>query len=353
MDGLEEIISFVNRFQDAEDEAIDLLLDHLDHQSLKSSIIDKEAVHPVISLLLEAEAAEEESPSSSSHSSIRIVDAFLVPKFRYDPIKKHFFQHSGSLPIHGEASSKAALYRDRFLLLSQRVSRDQHFIKPAFHTDVETSQSCQLSTIQSLVGQRGRRWVMGFISQLEDGHFYLEDPTAAVEIDFSKAISFYTIDHHICSYKVKCFLREFFRLQFGKLGRMIEAHPRLKEQSKFVFIPGPNDPGPSTVLPRCALPKYLTEELQKHVPNAIFSSNPCRVKFYTQEIVFICQDLLYRMRRSCLIPPSTEETDDPFEHLVATITHQSHLCPLPLLYNPLFGIMTIVSIYIQLHIQLF
>ncbi|KAK8972819.1 hypothetical protein V6N11_057330 [Hibiscus sabdariffa] len=375
MDGLEEIISFVNRFQDAEDEAIDLLLDHLDHQSLKSSIIDKEAVHPVISLLLEAEAAEEESPSSSSHSSIRIVDAFLVPKFRYDPIKKHFFQHSGSLPIHGEASSKAALYRDRFLLLSQRVSRDQHFIKPAFHTDVETSQSCQLSTIQSLVGQRGRRWVMGFISQLEDGHFYLEDPTAAVEIDFSKAISFYTIDHHICSYvnsislillllhkelvqnNYRIFHRAHHncsrRLQFGKLGRMIEAHPRLKEQSKFVFIPGPNDPGPSTVLPRCALPKYLTEELQKHVPNAIFSSNPCRVKFYTQEIVFICQDLLYRMRRSCLIPPSTEETDDPFEHLVATITHQSHLCPLPLLYNPLFGIMTIVSIYIQLHIQLF
>lgn len=34
--------------------------------------------------------------------------------------------------------------------------------------------------------------------------------------------------------------------------------------------------GPSKVLPRCAFPKYLTEELQKHIPNAIFSSNPCR-----------------------------------------------------------------------------
>lgn len=128
-------------------------------------------------------------------------------------------RHAGSLPIHGEASAKAALYRDRLFLLFQRVSRDQHFIKPAFDADVETSPSCQvrfpsvflyvytyemrfcsistiqfmvgqLSTIQSLVGQRGRRWVMGVISQLEDGHFYLEDLTAAVEIDFSKAISF-------------------------------------------------------------------------------------------------------------------------------------------------------------------
>jgi len=34
--------------------------------------------------------------------------------------------------------------------------------------------------------------------------------------------------------------------------------------------------GPSKALPRCALPKYLIEELQKHIPNAIFVSNPCR-----------------------------------------------------------------------------
>lgn len=96
------------------------------------------------------------------------------------------------------------------------------------------------------------------------------------------------------------------RLQFGKLGKMIAAHPRLNKHSKFLFIPGPDDAGfvllsvkkllslsstmhdifwvfvymefigPSTVLPRCALPKYLTEELQVHVPNATFSSNPCR-----------------------------------------------------------------------------
>lgn len=75
--------------------------------------------------------------------------------------------------------------------------------------------------------------------------------------------------------------------------------------------------------------------------------------------------MLYRMRRSCLIPPSTEETSDPFEHvnylhslkvwilfgiigrnsgyahvlfslqLVATIIHQSHLCPLPLTVQPI------------------
>lgn len=49
----------------------------------------------------------------------------------------------------------------------------------------------QISPIQSLVGQMGKkRWVMGLISQLEDGHFSLEDLGASVEVDLSNAISF-------------------------------------------------------------------------------------------------------------------------------------------------------------------
>lgn len=64
-------------------------------------------------------------------------------------------------------------------------------------------------------------------------------------------------------------------------------------------------------------------------------SNPCIIKFYTQEIIFFSQDLLYRMRHSCVIPFSSKETSDTFEHLVATIAHQSHLCSLPLTTQPI------------------
>ncbi|KAK3415020.1 hypothetical protein EUGRSUZ_H00594 [Eucalyptus grandis] len=445
VDALDAVLSFASRFAGAEDDALDLLLDQLDHESLKSSIIDKDPVNRVVSLLLEAEAAVEESPDAACEgrgSALRVIDAFLVPKFRYDPVKKIFYEHTGSLPIHGEASAKAKLYKDRFLLLYQRLSRDQHFAKPAFETETTEFGSCEISPIQSLVGQTGRRWVMGVISQLEDGHFYLEDLTASVEINLSDAkvtTGFFTentivvvegqmllegifkiftcgfppleerdkslkalagldffgggaltkeetlrlaelekravndmfiilsdvwLDNEEAMGKLEMVLDGFeneevvpslfvlmgnfcsrpcnlsfhsyssIRAQFGKLGQMIESHPRLKEHSRFLFIPGPEDAGPSTVLPRCALPRYITEEFQNRIPNAIFSSNPCRIKFYTQEIVFFRQDLLYKMRRSCLMPPSTEETSDPFEHLVATITHQSHLCPLPLVVQP-------------------
>ena len=33
------------------------------------------------------------------------------------------------------------------------------------------------------------------------------------------------------------------RFQFGKLGEMIAARSRLKEHSRFLFVPGPDDAG--------------------------------------------------------------------------------------------------------------
>ncbi|KAF3975992.1 hypothetical protein CMV_000780 [Castanea mollissima] len=408
VDALDEILSFVNRFQGAEDDALDLLLDHLlDHDSLKSSIIDREPVHRVVALLLEAEAAvdgdevDNEATGGPSSSAIRVVDAFFVPKFRYDPIKKIFYEHSGSLAIHGEASAKAALYRDRFLLLFQRLARDHHFSKPAFDTEISHVGSCEEYKIttgffseNTIVVAEGEMLLEGIFQVITCGFPPLEDRDKSLKslaghdffgggiltkeetlrlAEFEKRAvndmfvilsdiwldneevmgkleivldgfesvevvpSLFVFMGNFCSHPCNLSFHSFssLRSQFGKLGQLIAAHPRLKEHSRFLFIPGPDDAGPSTVLPRCALPKYLTEELQKHIPNAIFSSNPCRIKFYTQEIVFFRQDLLYRMRRSCLMPPSMEETTDPFQHLVATITHQSHLCPLPLIVQPI------------------
>ncbi|KAL6661628.1 hypothetical protein ACP70R_001012 [Stipagrostis hirtigluma subsp. patula] len=481
VDALEEAAAFLERFPDAEDDALDLLLDELDKEPLQSSILDRDAVRRVVALLVEAEEAVDAASTSatSARSALRVVDAFVVPRFHYDPIKKVFYEHTGRLAIHGEAGDKASLYRDRYQVLLQRLSRDKYFSKPAFDTVTSEGGSCEITSIQSLIGCTGRRWIMGVISQLEERQFYLEDLTGAVPIGFfaentvivaegellsngifqvntcgfppledreaslsllmgldffgggvlpteetlrlssleKKAVndmfvilsdvwldnpektmeklavvldgydsvevvpSLFVFMGNFCSRPCNLAFNSFeeLRLQFGKLGEMIAARSRLNEHSRFLFVPGPDDAGPSKALPRCALPKYLIEELQKHIPNAIFVSNPCRswkklhilnshcenyevidmhsssnpktnpdqvvmikttlhlyrVKFYTQEIVFFRQDLLYRMRRSCLIPPTTEETSDPFEHLVATITHQSHLCPLPLTVQPI------------------
>ena len=58
-------------------------------------------MHRVVTLLLEAEAAVDDDEAtggpSSSSSAIRVIDAFFVPKFRYDPIKKIFYEYVMSL----------------------------------------------------------------------------------------------------------------------------------------------------------------------------------------------------------------------------------------------------------------
>lgn len=60
------------------------------------------------------------------------------------------YRHTGRLPIHGDASAKATLYRDRFLLLFQRLSRDPHFSRPAFDTDVSEYGTCEVLSPISL-----------------------------------------------------------------------------------------------------------------------------------------------------------------------------------------------------------
>lgn len=55
----------------------------------------------------------------------------------------------------------------------------------------------QIVPIQNLTWQTGKRWIMGVISQLEDGHFFLEDLTASVEVDLTSAISFANFIHSV------------------------------------------------------------------------------------------------------------------------------------------------------------
>ncbi|XP_056174117.1 putative 3,4-dihydroxy-2-butanone kinase [Syzygium oleosum] len=63
-------------------------------------------------------------------------------------------RHTGSLPIRGEASTKAMLHEDRFLLLLQhrRLSRDQHFAKPAFETETTEFRSCEVAGAAAAAG---------------------------------------------------------------------------------------------------------------------------------------------------------------------------------------------------------
>ncbi|KAK2587608.1 hypothetical protein KPH14_003735 [Odynerus spinipes] len=122
---------------------------------------------------------------------------------------------------------------------------------------------------------------------------------------------------------------------FKKLADLIVQYPVILESSKFIFVPGPWDIGAPKILPRKPLPKYVTENIQKAVPNAIFATNPCRIQYCTKEIVVYREDIMLRMCRNTLRFPNGEESK-LFNHFAKSIICQSHLAPLMLSSNPVY-----------------
>lgn len=137
--------------------------------------------------------------------------------------------------------------------------------------------------------------------------------------------------------------------QFDELGRLICKFPALAQDARFVFVPGPQDPGAGRILPRPPIPSLFTASLRQKVPHATFASNPCRIRFFTKELVFYRDNIVQKMRRHAIIPlrvnvtvGDDDMTDDDTEeidlamHYTKTIIDQAHLCPLPMANNPIY-----------------
>ena len=78
----------------------------------------------------------------------------------------------------------------------------------------------------------------------------------------------------------------------------------MQAECRLVFVPGPGDPSPGAVLPQPSLAAHLTAPVRELTSSAIFTSNPCRIRHHMRELVFFRSNLLGRMQRLCLLPPS-------------------------------------------------
>lgn len=120
----------------------------------------------------------------------------------------------------------------------------------------------------------------------------------------------------------------------NSLADMICQYKKLREKCKFIFVPGKTDPAAANVLPRPPLPNYLTDTIQNKLgDNAIFTTNPCRIQYCTQEIVVFRQDLVMKLCRNTLHFPDSGDIPD---HLTKTLLGQCCLTPLSIGVQPVF-----------------
>lgn len=56
-----------------------------------------------------------------------------------------------------------------------------------------------------------------------------------------------------------------------------------------------------------------TQELMRRVPNVTCTTNPCRIRYYTQDLVIFRDNLHQKMQRHALLPVVSEEDQEDLD----------------------------------------
>ncbi|KAJ7068371.1 DNA polymerase alpha/epsilon subunit B-domain-containing protein [Mycena amicta] len=119
-----------------------------------------------------------------------------------------------------------------------------------------------------------------------------------------------------------------YQENFDALADLIASYPSITRSTHFVLVPGPLDITVNSTLPRRPLLSTFIGRLKAKIPKIHFATNPCRIKFFHQEIVVFREDSMARVLRNIVGVKPDARSDDLKRFLVQSILDQGHLCPL-------------------------
>ncbi|XP_022907968.2 DNA polymerase epsilon subunit 2 [Onthophagus taurus] len=400
------------------DSYIRQLCNRLEKQCVNNKSIEKEDIQHAIEGCLYA--------GYDKHETVfNIISAFKFPKLIYNPDRKLYCINKKKSSLLSDANSKAQLFIDRYNSILQRVQRN-------FKVNTENFNLQTVDYLLTLSHKTlDKTLILGSLSQVSEGKYYLEDPTGIVELDLkhakyqkgffventfvlangfyedkvlqvssillppgeeyedsrptfgnlnyfgghstiplresqrlkehmmrnsSRVIFFFSdlwLDHPMVFEKLETIFNglvatppiafvfmgnymseshgseylETLKKLFKQLGELIRNFSTLINGSEFVFVPGLSDPCTPHILPRLPLPKFVTEELSKNVPKAVFPTNPCRLQYCSREITILRMDILPKLMQGSLRKP---EKDEIGLCVSRTVVSQGHLSPLSL-----------------------
>jgi len=430
------------------DRALDVIATAVAEQQLADQFVGRDVIEDVLSRL-NGTGAGREGEAVGEDVVLQVIDAFDAPKLTYSIDHRQFVPNKGALRLHAvDAASKAHISRERYNVLKQRTLRHSFFKGKLEGAAVAEGESGELTPLSALLGHSRYKSrsesglvVMGMLSQLEEGKYYLEDLDGKVRLGLSaetttsyglftensiviaegvyedevfaartlamppsepRATSIQSIgalnyfggvsnageqatlgrieiedegamfvvvsdvwlDKPIVIERLRqmfdgystmepppifVFMGNFlsqpygadtnsiFKGGFDTLCDLICEYPELSQNATFIFIPGPKDPGAAPILPRRRLPVKSTERLQSRVKKSIFTTNPCRIRYCTQELVFFREDIVNKVRRNCILTPKIGDGEPEITaHVVKTLLDQGTLMPLPIHVSPIY-----------------
>ncbi|KFB46290.1 AGAP004614-PA-like protein [Anopheles sinensis] len=127
-----------------------------------------------------------------TESVFRVISAFEVPAFVYCEDKKKFLPDTNKRSLLAASEAKAHYIRERYWLLWQKTCRHEMFAQRGALVMDETGSKSKLvlRKVENLLSTSKMNDVvlLGLLTQLTEGKFYLEDPTGAIPIDLSDAV---------------------------------------------------------------------------------------------------------------------------------------------------------------------
>lgn len=115
-----------------------------------------------------------------------VIDAFNFPKLAYNFDRKQYYIDEKKPKLLCGADSKIQLFIDRYTTILQRTKRNfQQKILNRDEVQLKLQTVDYLLTLSSVT--LDKTLILGSLSQLIEGKFFLEDPTGSVELDLTHA----------------------------------------------------------------------------------------------------------------------------------------------------------------------
>ncbi|KAI9583514.1 DNA polymerase epsilon subunit 2 [Glossina fuscipes] len=160
-----------------------IITENLQSQRLKSQLVERPALEKAINEINRVGLDEDQTVFS-------VIDAFSIPRYDYNRQSKKFELSSEPRVLLTKPFMKTGHLRQRYELLLQKTLRHELFAPAVIENGVSAESRikkfkllyCENLLATSVVEEAV---VLGLLTQLKEGKFFIEDPTGYVELDLS------------------------------------------------------------------------------------------------------------------------------------------------------------------------
>uniref|UniRef100_A0A182M5M8 DNA polymerase II subunit 2 n=1 Tax=Anopheles culicifacies TaxID=139723 RepID=A0A182M5M8_9DIPT len=157
---------------------------HVQGQCLNLPVVEKQHIELAIK-------EANNTGLDDTETVFRVISAFDVPSFVYCEEKKKFLPDPSKKSLLAVPDAKSKYIRERYWLLWQKTCRHETFsrrLAPGTDETVKKNRM-NLRKVENILSSSKMNDVvlLGLLTQLTEGRYYLEDPTGSVPIDITTA----------------------------------------------------------------------------------------------------------------------------------------------------------------------